>query len=60
MLSLCFSKSTEMKLFLVQRHFSGARNSKKDMRMLKMIPCGEDLPPVEPKPMLRFRGGAWR
>ena len=32
--------------------FSGMKDSKKDMRMLRMIPGVEDLPPVEIKAML--------
>ena len=34
--------------------FCGIKDSKKDMRMLRMTPGAEDLIPVEMKPMLSW------
>ena len=39
---------------LIQQFLSGTKDAKKDVRLLKMIPGVEGLPPVEMKPIKRL------
>ena len=51
-LSVCFNKSIKSKLCLVQQFFSDTKDSKKDVRMLRMISGVKGLPSVETKHFL--------
>ena len=47
--SEALGKVFQEQTFLVEQFFSGTNNSKKDVRMLRMIPGVKGLPPVEMK-----------